>query len=151
MAEGRLCFPKVFQTLYFLRAANLYIFDNYVIIARVVLKLACYQSWLLVPSEITVFGITLKRSESVPMHLEENKIMACAGRLLLHTAGSMAALNKRKVTKEESLHKFSFSVQNLRMSGTLLFLKDWALHEGKVQLSTQSFTCDLTCFVKKIH
>ena len=83
------------------------------------------------------------------MHLEETKIITCARRLLLHTAGSAAALNKRKVTKEESLSKFWFSVQKLRLSGTLLLLKDWAVHEGKVQLSTQSFTYDLTCFDQK--
>lgn len=148
MAEGHLCFPNVFQTLYFLHAANLYIFDNYVIITWVVLKLVCYQSWLLVLSEITVFGTTLKRSESVPMHMEETEIITCAGRLLLHTAYSAAALNKR-VTKEESLSKFCFSVQKLRLSGTSLFLKDWALHERKVQLSTQSFTYGLTGFEKK--
>lgn len=38
----------------------IYFFYNYVIITRVVLKLASYQSCLSVLSEITVFGITSK-------------------------------------------------------------------------------------------
>lgn len=100
-------------------------------------------------SEITVFGTTLKRSESVPVHLEETEIISGAGRLLLHAAGSAAALNKGKVTKEKSLSNFWFSVQKLRLSRTSLFLKDWALHEGKVQLSTESSINDLTCFDQK--
>lgn len=80
------------------------------------LKLACYQPWLLLLSEITVFGTTLKQSESVPMHLEENKLIICSDRLLLHTASSMAALNKRKVTKEESLGMCCFSVQKTKLT-----------------------------------
>ena len=83
------------------------------------------------------------------MHLEETKLIACAGRLLLPAAGSTAALDEREVTKEESLSKFWFSVQKLRLSRTSVFLKIWALHERKVQLSTQSFTYDLTRFDQK--
>lgn len=100
----------------FLIASSLFSFDSYVIITQVVLKLACYQPWLLLLSEITVFGTTLKQSESVPMHLEENKLIICSDRLLLHTASSMAALNKRKVTKEESLGMCCFSVQKPKLT-----------------------------------
>lgn len=121
----------------FLIASILFSFDSYVIITRVVLKLACYQPWLVVLSEITVFGTTLKQSESVPMHLEENELIICADRLLLHTASSMAALNKRKVTKEESLGMFCFSVQKTKL--TLSFFERLGFTWGKDSASHSNF------------
>lgn len=67
-------------------------------------------------SEITVFGITLKQSEPVPVHLEETEITACAAMLLLHAASSMAAPSKRK---GKSAGMLCLPMQNPRLTVTV--------------------------------